>query len=374
MAKRRVNDDGSIYYSKAERCWFAQLPPDARGKRPKRRAKTQEEAIRKLTVMRDMRGQGGDPSAKRLRVNDLLDLWLTQIVKVSVKESTHESYEQIAKLYIRPTLGTRWLDTVEPLDIQQWVNDLRRQYSSNVVRNAHARLHGAFDAAVTWRKLLYNPTNRVTLPRPAKATLKAPQTAAMQRWLTATEDHRLGTLYLMAAVLGPRVGELAGLPWRTYDRTAETITIDQQITEVRGTRSFTTPKNDEARTLPVPPGLAKRLVAQWELLQRERMSEDWKEHGLIFPSELGTPLFESNINRHLRDGLQRLGLPHWSMHAFRHYTATRLGELGVSDHIIGGILGHSPGRNVTRRYAYPTLDAMRQALTRLEDDILRRAA
>ncbi len=50
MAKRRGNNEGTVFQDK-DGVWWAQLPPDEKGQRPKRRAKTQREAQQKLRQM-----------------------------------------------------------------------------------------------------------------------------------------------------------------------------------------------------------------------------------------------------------------------------------------------------------------------------------
>jgi integrase len=377
MSKRRGNDEGSIYESpEGSGNWFAQLPPDSSGKRPKRRANSQKSALAKLREMQHKRKEGVNPGAKRMRLNDLLDLWLEQSIRRNVKDRTLEGYEDVLRLHVRPKFGNEWVDEINTLMILSWMNELRDTYSANVTRNAFARLKAALDAAVEWGKITRNPANAKSIKLP-KATQgkECPMTLAhMQHWLEATQSHRLGTLYLMAAILGLRLGELCGLAWRHYDRQSGTLRIERQIGPVRGISEEGDIKGKVPFTLPVPPLLAETLDRHWELLQRERTSEGWHEHGLIFPSENGTPLIHSNVNRHLRDNLKRLNLPHWSMHDFRRFTATRLGEPEVSEHIIGGILAHKPGRNVTRRYAQATVESMRLAILKLEQDIFARAA
>jgi integrase len=377
LAKRRGNGEGSPYeYPKGSGIWWAQLPPDANGKRPKRRASSQKEAFALLRAMQKERESGVDLSSKRPIVDALLDAWLEQDVRRRVKASTHESYCEIARLYIRPTLGTRRVDKLTPLEIQAWVNQLADRYTPNVVRNAHARLRAALAVAVRWGFIARNPADGATLPRIPRDQRKPLDVAYVRQWLTSVAEHRLFSAYLAAALLGLRPGEVLGLSWRAYDRQALTITIDQQVQELGGRTVISpTPKSESSRrVLPVLPALAEALAVQWDTLQRERQNEDWREHGLISPTERGTPMPQANVNRHLRNGLKARGLPHWSMHGFRHFTATRLTDLGVQEHVIAAILGHAPGRNVTRLYAKVTIETMRQALSLLEADLLRRAA
>jgi len=50
---KRANDEGSIFeYPEGSGDWYAQLPPDEYGKRPKRKAKSQKAALALLRQMR----------------------------------------------------------------------------------------------------------------------------------------------------------------------------------------------------------------------------------------------------------------------------------------------------------------------------------
>ena len=53
------------------------------------------------------------------------------------------------------------------------------------------------------------------------------------------------------------------------------------------------------RHLPVPPRLAACLHAQWEQVKmlRDDPTANWKDHGLLFPSEAGTPIQPRNFER-----------------------------------------------------------------------------
>ncbi|MBC8077372.1 MAG: tyrosine-type recombinase/integrase, partial [Chloroflexales bacterium] len=104
-----------------------------------------------------------------------------------------------------------------------------------------------------------------------------------------------------------------------------------------------------------------------------------QEHGLIFPSEIGTPLTPRNVVRAFtntqKEAMRALNKTQEegeeekfdtvTIHELRHTCATLLGEREVSDRVIGAILGHAPD-NVTQRYARATLAAMREALDGLE--------
>lgn len=63
--------------------------------------------------------------------------------------------------------------------------------------------------------------------------------------------------------------------------------------------------------------------------------------GLVFTTEVGTPLEPRNVNRQLTRLLADCGLPHVRMHDCRHTAATLLLAQGVPVNVVSKILGHA---------------------------------
>ncbi len=57
-----------------------------------------------------------EPSA--LTVNEYLDQWLEKAAKPKLRERSFIEYGYISQLYIRPSIGTRKLSEIQPLDLQ----------------------------------------------------------------------------------------------------------------------------------------------------------------------------------------------------------------------------------------------------------------
>ncbi len=70
-------------------------------------------------------------------------------------------------------------------------------------------------------------------------------------------------------------------------------------------------------------------------------SPSWKESGLVFTSDVGTPIFPRNLVRHFKDKLKEAGLPEIRFHDLRHTTASLLLEKNVHPKIVSELLGHS---------------------------------
>ena len=83
-------------------------------------------------------------------------------------------------------------------------------------------------------------------------------------------------------------------------------------------------------------------------LRRARRAEErllagsrWKDHGLVFPTTIGTPMDPRNLTRHFKRALQTAELPLRRFHDLRHSCASLLLAQDVHPRVVMEILGHS---------------------------------
>lgn len=114
-------------------------------------------------------------------------------------------------------------------------------------------------------------------------------------------------------------------------------------------------------TYTVPALLCDILRAHRAHQDEERTASGWREHGLVFTSERGTPLEAQNFTaRVFKPALERAGLSRRvRVHDMRHAAATLLLSLGVDLKTVSGILGHSSAAFTAGTYirALPALSA-----------------
>jgi integrase len=148
-----------------------------------------------------------------------------------------------------------------------------------------------FGYARKWRKIIFNLFDDVDAPD-VKTTDPTPLSEAEVKALRyAVETHRLYALYELSWTLGCCKGELLGLTLEGLNLQAATITVSQQVLDLDDGPSIEPyTKNDKVRTLPLTPRLVRLLRIRLEQLLAER-GEGWGEHGLLFPSDCGTPAF-----------------------------------------------------------------------------------
>jgi len=117
------------------------------------------------------------------------------------------------------------------------------------------------------------------------------------------------------------------------DFEARTLTVNRQLQRVNGTLQFQTLKTPRSRrTIALPELAAAALKAHRarQMEERLKMGELWQDLDLVFCSEIGTPLNESNVrNRSFYPLLEKAGLPRIRFHDLRHTCATLLLAQGV---------------------------------------------
>lgn len=360
--------NGSIYQDKKSGRWIVQVY-DGHGKLIRRRAPSREVAEKLQTELNRLKGKNINVRGGMQTVEQLANTWFREVkVPAGLKATTLEHYQHQIEYYVIPYLGKHLVEEVKGETIQAFVNWLRKVLSNQSIRHVIQVLRQIFDLAVRWRYVEYNPVHQADQPkvrRPEYATMTMPEARS---FLEGLAGQRCEALYHLAITLGMRRGELLGLRWIDINWQERTIRIAQQLVELNHKPTFTTPKSDtSARVLPFTARMETLLRAHWQRQQQERAALDvqWQEHGLVFPGETGKPYLPVSITKQFRVLSKRAGFEGLHFHLMRHVAASSLAEIGISEIVIGAILGHS-GKTVTRRYIQVTLPTMRKAIEDVE--------
>lgn len=393
----RVRNEGTIYQDKHGR-WWAQLPADAAGRRPKRRAADRDDALVKLHELHAERRQGADPGEKKPTLASFAEVYLEDVIEPNDEPTTIASHRNTVK-HIARLLGAERLDELDARKCQRALNAFAKEqvtYRTKAGRvtssrprsqaqiNEFARLlRSILGRALVYRLITYNPAIGLTRPKGAAPRHVEPLTYAEAQLLISTaQGYRNAALWSVALGLGLRKGELLGLRWADVDYTAGTIAIRRQVTRIRaqGQKSQNqirprTKTDSGLRTLPLTAQMAAVLRQHFtdQAEERRAAGEGWREQGLIFPAGHGGPMTPDGLNSQLELIRTRAGLRHFTVHTLRHTVATWLDEAGTSQSQIGAILGHSRKQTITGRYVTPPIAPMRAALERIAD-ALRKAA
>jgi integrase len=182
-------------------------------------------------------------------------------------------------------------------------------------------------------------------PRPRREEIRPLNREQVRFLFEAARKDRLEALYVVAVTAGLRRGELQGLKWDDVDLSGVTGTLQvrRTLSEPRGRYIFEAPKSGKGRSVRLTRKATAALREHRKRQLEERMQKAglWRDHGLVFPSGIGTPLFCGNLNRALKSTLQRAGLPRIRFHDLRHTCATLLLRQGVNPKYVQELLGHA---------------------------------
>ena len=257
--------------------------------------------------------------------------------------------------YIRPTIGTRMLVSLSPLEIQSaYQIMIDRKLSARTVRYAHAVLRSAIRQAIRWQLLLSDPTQGVQLPSPRSREMSVLNTDQARSFLRAAAHSPQGCLFAVALTTGMRPSEYLALCWRDIDWDRGTVSVVRSIHRHDGQWAFTDTKRVRSRRL------VKLQTWVLELLRgmkdkTEEASEtcDTAVTNLIFTTAHGEPINEEYlVKKHFKPLLREAGLPNIRLYDLRHTSATLALAVGVAPKVVSEQLGHASAAFTLDTYSH----------------------
>ena len=218
------------------------------------------------------------------------------------------------------------------------------------------------------------------IPRNIAASVKAPRLREeevrplnreqVHALFEATRGGRLEALYTLAVTAGLLQGELLGLKWEDVDLEAGTLEVRRSLSDARTGRTFVPPMSGKGRQLRLARSALEALKShrKRQLEERLRLAGLWKEQGLVFPSQVGTPLWARNLNRSYKRLLHRAGLPtDFRFQDLRHTCATLLLRQGVNPKFVQELLGHGDVSLTLNVYSHVLPSLGDQTATAMDD-------
>lgn len=310
------------------------------------------------------------PSSLRASCQDTVAEWLSHWMESellgSVKVSSYQTYVNIVKKHLFPTLGGMKLVSITPGIVHGFVTALEESglaYSTvkGIYRLFSAAMRGAFEEGLIQK----NPCRRVKIQR----VVQEEQRVLNRNEQTLLEKSALAANHLptlLSLYTGMRLGEVCALKWDDIDWENQNIVVRrtvQRIAQFKNDSSCAktalmigTPKSlRSVRILPVPNFILTRL--------HELMKE--KTTDLYIFGFSNKPAEPRTIQRRLQVLTKTLCLRNVHFHTLRHSFATRLVELGVDIKTISTLLGHGSTQTTLEYYAHSLPQQQRAAITLL---------
>lgn len=306
-------------------------------------------------------------------------LWLKDYAEINIKPSTLYGYKSCLNAHILPRFKDYKLSDITVYELEKFYNDLRKTKSLNpdsngnynllseaVVRHQHSLLCVMLNTAVKWDFINFNPCLKLTKPPTVtRKEMKFYDEEELKKLFQHLEYENLTfkTAIYLLTLGGMRRGECLGLFWEHVDFEKKTITIKNNLLNIREKGVYLdTPKTKKSkRTISLPDicfDLLKKLKAKQEL-EKEMFSNNWMDTEFVFKDEYGNYYNPSRLSRQWVLFQKKHNLKHIRLHDLRHTCATYLLSHNVPIATVSKKLGHS---NI-----YTTLDVYTHSVD--SDDI-----
>ena len=266
-----------------------------------------------------------------------------------LKPRTVQSYRDVLRLHVLPTLGEKKVRRLVKGDIKALLVAKRGDgYSRDSVRIIHATLRAMLAEAVEDGLLTANPADKIhrRLRLVASAKARSEQVKAMteEQLGTFLREARtlltpdLGGLFVLLAETGLRIGEALALKPEDFDWNRPEVRIERALSQ-RG--HLDTPKAGYGRTVDLSRSPAAVAAVQ-ALLDGRKAAKVVKLSPWLFSTASGKPYSQRNVLRDMKRVLKRAKLPlHFSLHCLRHTYAAQRIAAGENVYYVARQLGHA---------------------------------
>ena len=362
---KRMRDGKVIRYEGA----VTYIGDDGKTNRHTVYGRTRQDVRDKLRKARERLDAGAPVKDATRSVGDWLAQWRVTTLAVSDrKPATREMYGHLCRKHLEPApFGAITLDRLRPTDIEALILTCRdRGLSDSSVRSVYTVLRLALDGAVRDGLLARNPA--AVVKRPGVARREARHAAAVDviALLNAADGLRYRDVLVLIAATGMRRGEALAVRWTDIDLDAGLLTVRGTLGRIGGKLVVSEPKTDRSRrTVPLGAPLVAMLRARrkQQAAEQLRAANQWQNNsGLVFTTELGTPVEPRNILRTVETAAAKAGMEGVVVHTLRHSAAVAWLEAGVHIKAVADLLGHSSIAVTGDIYGHTSDDMARAAV------------
>lgn len=314
----------------------------------------------------------------RLTVNELIDEYLSYH-SIEVKETSLDSTAKVLRLRVRPYLGECRLDKLTQKRLAEWkITISGLNLSDRTKQGAYSIFVALLNYAV---KMQYIPKNPLSVLGNFKKSSNAEEKPQKLRYYTVEQFQKFITVaqkhcktvndwgfymfFLLAFFTGCRKGELNALRWSDIE--GNVIHVRRQIAQkLKGIKDkeTTTKTSASNRDLQVPPQIVEKLKEHKERQKKaagDLFTEDFRVCGGV-----GT-LRDTTIDKRNRQYAEEAGLPHITIHEYRHSHASLLANNNINIQEVARRLGHSNVNMTWQIYSHLYPSQEEKALEILKD-------
>ncbi|MDO4178852.1 MAG: tyrosine-type recombinase/integrase [Phascolarctobacterium sp.] len=314
--------------------------------------------------------------------NVKLSVWITRWLQSKPKDvnsiKTYEQYERNCRLYIIPKLGSRIIQEIKPIEIQEFFSELQmtpgirgRQLSVASLNGIRRTLNAVIQSAVD-NDIITKNVVRGTKPfrgdKVIKIALSVEQVKKLLLVMSSKEYIYNGVgqrfeedegmeynrecarlIVAVAAYTGARQEEVLGLSWNDFDDKSSKLSFNKGLkTPQKGPQVIGGLKaNGSRRTIKISKNITEMLI-KWKAYQKN-FSEKFagvfvhNEENTIFTNTYGKFINPYNFRkRYYQKAIRAAGLPKGvNFHTLRHTFITNCLASGIPISVVTAYVGHT---------------------------------
>lgn len=353
-------------------------------------ATSRREAEKKMAALISRVEGGCTYSASKTTLNDFSKKWLETYVKPNLSPTTYQSYNEKLNMHILPYLGSKRLDKIKPLDLDNLYNFLltkptnRKDEFGNFktlspasVHRVHEILSSIFNNALRWDLVPYNPCTKVIQPKYRRTKMSCYDEETSKR-LINTLLQKAPTKYkcfvILAILTGFRRGEIVGLHWDDIDFKNKKIAVNRSAYYLSGqSTNEKDPKSETSNRTITVPGICFELLKQWRAEQgkmRLALGNKWQGAKNIFTTDDGKIMNPSTGPKWFSEFLRKNNFRHIRFHDLRHTFATLLVGNKMNIKTVSSTLGHAQVSTTMNYYVHDLESASKASAELLENMLL----
>lgn len=304
---------------------------------------------------------------QKFKLAEFAEVWLKDHCEKNLAPKTVQSYRNQLKFRIIPALGAKPLTKLTPIDIINFMNDLRSKskrfdgkkepVSDKVIASCFYVLSSMLTDATHWQLMDSNPCLKVERPKVQRKKMVLPEEENIGNILKALEGEPLKyrLMIMLAIATGLRRGELMGLQWPDINLDTGVISVTRSVQEFKGQFIVKGPKTEGSVRSLVISGSVLELLKEYKRVQdaeRAQIFELWEmKEAWVFTQWNGKPMNPGTSGHWWYHFLKRHQLPPMPFHGLRHVSATILIAQGVPLKNVSARLGHTDIRTTANIYA-----------------------
>ena len=366
---RNANGMGSIRQRK-NGSWEGRYT-DPEGRSRSVYAPTKSECSRRLRAALQEIDSGHWLKPRDMTMDEWLDAWVRDFLGHTTGR-TRETYANVARLYLRPVLGSIPLQQLSVVHVRSMITHVLASHSPATAEHARVILCSALKSAIEAGLIRENVAHGIKTPRIPPKQMTVLDRDQFPDFFAAAAATRHADELVFLLYTGLRVGELQALAWQDVDFARGTLRVARQLHLSKGEARFAPPKNAEVRQIVLTASALDLLRAhrKAQLAARLAAGEAWQDtditRDLIFRTPAGAYIARPSIRKSMLKIRKALDLPALRIHDLRHSYAVAALRSGADIKTVQHNLGHRSAAVTLDIYAAYTTDAGQVAAQRLD--------